>query len=133
MNHGWNADHAISAEEVLDDLEDGNYSLVVLDEELLNDSQWSLQDYLDEIGPRTSVLILTEPGSHLSEETLAMGCAFLEHPYTLENLRLTIERMVSITSAPDIEEEEEGEYAYDNDDEAEEDYDWEPDMEQFIG
>jgi len=93
--HGWNADHALSLEEVLAELKNGTYGLVVLDEEMLSNSQWSLDEYLDAIGPETAVLVLTEPGSLLATEIPSEACSVLQHPYTNENLRLAIERTVA--------------------------------------
>lgn len=95
ISHGWNADHALSLEEVLDELEQGNYGLVVLDEEMLNNSQWSLSEYLEFIGPETAVLILTEPGSSLRDQVPKESCEVLQHPYTNESLRLAIERILA--------------------------------------
>ena len=132
MNHGWNTDHALSAEEVLEDLEDGNYALVVLDEELLSDSQWTLQEYLDEIGPEVSVLVLTEPGSHLAQEN-PNGCAFLQHPYTNDSLRWALDRMTAELNLGSETDEEE-EYSYDDCQDPDNDgnYDWEG-LEEMVG
>ena len=95
IGHGWQTDHAMTPEEVLADLNEGGYELVVLDEEMLSDSEWTLQDYLEEIGSNTAVLVLTEPGSRLRGSLPSGMCDFVEHPYTYENLRLAIDRMVS--------------------------------------
>jgi DNA-binding NtrC family response regulator len=95
IGHGWQADRAMTPEEVLADLDEGGYGLVVLDEEMLCESVWSLPDYLEEIGSDTAVIVLTEPGSRLRGSLPGGIVSFVEHPYTYEALRLAIDRMVS--------------------------------------
>lgn len=94
LQHGWNAEHACSAEEVLCDVEEGGYELIVIDEEMLEESNWTLPEYLEAIGPEARTIVLIEPGSHLLEDADQANCRFVQHPYTFESLRLAIEASV---------------------------------------
>lgn len=106
ISHGWDADHAASPEEILADLEDGNYSLVVLDAALLADSEWSLEEYLEEIGPGVSVLVLTQRGLDLNGEEFAGNLSFLQHPYNCWDLRSAIDRVTQMDLGYEEGEEE---------------------------
>jgi len=104
LQHGWNAEHASSADEVLSDVEEGGYGLVVIDEELLQESNWTLPEYLEAIGPEARTIILTEPGSHLPEDVDQPTVRFVQHPYTYESLRLAIEATVDEEEGVESEE-----------------------------
>jgi len=125
MKHGWNAEHVSSAEELLADLVEGSYGLVVLDEELLNDSQYSLSEYLEEVASQTAVLVLTEPGSPAMEDLLDFPCAVLQHPFSYESLRIAIERMVG-EDFGDEDFLDEEDFSYE---EEEDDFDYDFDLE----
>jgi DNA-binding NtrC family response regulator len=103
LQHGWNAEHACSAEEVLLDVEEGGYGLVVIDEEMLEESTWTLPEYLEAIGPDIGAIVLIEPGSRIGEEVEGDACRFVQHPYTYESLRLAIESTVENMGAPNDE------------------------------
>jgi len=109
LQHGWNADHACSAEEILSDVENGGYELVVLDEEMLQESNWTLPEYLEALGPNARTIILVEPGSRLGEDLDQLTCRFVRHPYTYESLRLAIE--AAVDAAQDEEDESFEEFA----------------------
>ena len=105
LGHGWNAEHANSPEEVLADLAEGGYGLVILDEQMLSASQWSPAEYLEAIGPETAVLLLTEPGRSKPEGLIEESLIILQHPFSYETLRLALDRLVERTS---LDEDEEG-------------------------
>ena len=109
LQHGWNAEHAASAEEVLLDVEEGGYGLVVIDEEMLEESSWTLPEYLEAIGPEVGAIVLIEPGSRIREEIDQDACRFVQHPYTYESLRLAIESTVG--SEDELVDEAYGEFA----------------------
>ncbi len=108
IGHGWNADHASSPEQLLADLEEGSYNLVVMDEGILCDSEWSLEEYLQEIGPDVSVVVLTQPGEKW-EDDLAEdeNLVVLQHPYSCWELKSAIARVTQMNAGSDDTEEEE--------------------------
>lgn len=101
IGHGWNADHASSPEQILADLEDGNYELVVFDAGILSDSEWSLDEYIEEIGPEVSVLVLTERGERLAEEVGDGNFCVLQHPYSCWELKSAIARVTQTSAGED--------------------------------
>jgi DNA-binding NtrC family response regulator len=108
IGHGWNADHASSPEQLLADLEEGNYNLVVMDEGILSDSEWSLEEYLQEIGPDVSVVVLTQPGESWEDDlTGDDGLVVLQHPYSCWELKSAIARVTQMTACSEDSEEEE--------------------------
>jgi len=109
LQHGWNAEHACSAEEVLSDVEEGGYGLVVIDEEMLEESNWTLPEYLEAIGPEARTIVLIEPGSRIGQDLDQPACRFVQHPYTFESLRLAIE--ATIEAEDDLSDETYGEFA----------------------
>ena len=108
ISHGWNADHAVSAEQVLEDNEDQIYGLIVLDEEILSESQFSVPDYLEQLGEGTPVLVLTEPGTQNAPFSGYDGVGVLQHPYTFESLRMAIDDVVKPRYCDDADLAEEG-------------------------
>lgn len=107
IGHGWNADHASSPEQLLADLEEGSYNLVVMDEGILSDSEWSLDEYLQEIGPEVSVVVLTQPGENWEDDLAGdESLVVLQHPYSCWELKSAIARVTQMSSLSDDSEEE---------------------------
>ncbi|GMV66278.1 MAG: hypothetical protein AMXMBFR75_20740 [Candidatus Hinthialibacteria bacterium] len=105
ISHGWNADHAYSPEQLLTDLEDGNYRLVVIDLGILDDSEWSFEEYLEEIGPEISVVVLAQPGCDTNSDLFQMdGIVVVRHPYSTWDFKAAIAEVTR--SLPEIEEGE---------------------------
>lgn len=115
ISHGWNADHAVTAEEVLSDLDEGVYRLVVLEDSLLVDSQWTLDEYLEEIPAEVSVLVLTQGPSDSLEEVHDRNLAFLKHPFSDLELRYAVDRITHHDSEEDEGGDEDGWNAYEED------------------
>ncbi len=108
IGHGWNADHATSPEQLLADLEEGYYNLVVMDEGILSDSEWSLEEYLQEIGPEVSVVVLTQPGETWEDDLAEDGnLVVLQHPYSCWELKSAIARVTQMNAYSEDNEEEE--------------------------
>lgn len=106
IGHGWNADHAYSPEQLLMGLDEDNYHLVVVDLEMLADSEWSLEEYLEEIGPDLPVVVLTQPGGQSNMELIQLeGLVVIQHPYSAWDLKSAIAKVTR--ALPDIEEGEE--------------------------
>ncbi|MCG3196452.1 MAG: hypothetical protein HUU16_13855 [Candidatus Omnitrophica bacterium] len=116
ISHGWNADHATSPGEILADLEDGNYALVVLDEEMLNDSEWTLDEYLEEIDPEVTVVVLTPPESRNHSGLAEGNLAFLQHPYSSWDLRSTLAKVSQMGLSEEDGEEDASEGYYEEED-----------------
>jgi DNA-binding NtrC family response regulator len=95
-------------EQLLADLEAGSYNLVVMDEGILSDSEWSLEEYLQEIGPEVSVVVLTQPGEGW-EDGLAEdeSLVVLQHPYSCWELKTAIARVTQMNANSEDSEEEE--------------------------
>ena len=58
INYGWNAEHCYSAEEVIDILLDNDFDLVILDEEIITDSEWTFEELEDILPGEAKAIIL---------------------------------------------------------------------------
>lgn len=128
ISHGWNADHATSPGEILADLEDGNYALVVLDEGMLADSEWTLDEYLEEIDPEVTVVVLTPPESHNHSGLAEGNLAFLQHPYSSWDIHSTLTKVARMEPFEGESEEESLEGFYGEEEESLYEDDLEPVM-----
>ena len=106
LSYGWNVDHGYSAEEVMDTLLDGEYGLVILDDEILSDSEWTLEELADSLPTDTHAVILGDPGSVYPLDTFGDKIRVLIRPFSYSTLHSLVEFLLS-ESAGTVSEDEE--------------------------
>ncbi len=123
ISYGWNSDHCYSAEAVMDTLSEGSYSLVILDDEILADSEWSLEDLADSLPGDTRAIIIGEPGSVYPLEAFGDKVRVVIRPFSYNLLHSLVEILLSDTSISNQGSNEE--------DWTDEDSDWRMSFEEF--
>lgn len=106
---GWNVDRCYTAEEVMDALEEADYGLVIVDEESLSDSEWTVEDFADAIPTETRAIILGSPGSVYPIDSLGDRVRVLIRPYSYSTLHSLVETLL-MDEVSEFEEEEDEEW-----------------------
>ena len=105
INYGWNADHCYSAESVMDTLLEGDYGLVILDDEILADSEWTLDELADSLPQETGAILIGDPGSTYPFETFGDRIRVIIRPYTYSLLHTLVENLLCSSGSSDQAEE----------------------------
>jgi len=107
IKFGWNADHCYSAEEVMDALSDCEYDLVILDEQIVEDSEWALDELADTLPGEAKAILLGEAGSVYSVENFGDRIRILIRPFSYSILHSLVELLLA-SHKPLTGDEEEG-------------------------
>jgi len=109
ISYGWNVDHCYSAAAVMDTLFEGEYDLVVFDDELLTDSEWTLEEIADSLPGETRAIIIGEAGAVYPFENFEDRIRVLIRPFSYNLLHSQVEMLLSDlkpASQPGEEEED---------------------------
>ena len=108
ISYGWNVDHCYSAEAVMDSLMEGEYGLVILDEEILAESEWTMEEIADSLPADTRAIIIGDPGTVYPVETFGDKVRVLIRPFSYSLLHSLVEMLFSDAQLAGLPEEEEG-------------------------
>ncbi|MCA9410237.1 MAG: hypothetical protein KC917_20785 [Candidatus Omnitrophica bacterium] len=106
INYGWNAEHCYSAEEVIDILLDNDFDLVILDEEIITDSEWTFEELEDILPGEAKAIILGEAGSFYPFEMFGDRIRVLIRPFSYNILHSVVELLLA-DSKPSLDDGEE--------------------------
>jgi hypothetical protein len=90
----------------MDSLLEGEYGLVILDDEILSDSEWTLEELADSLPSETHAVILGDPGSVYPLEAFGDKIRVLIRPFSYSTLHSLVELLLCDSGVSNEEEED---------------------------